>query len=98
MNFNITPTVIESKQDYLFSGNISDEQTEIDNLFKDLDARATSSGDYSGGSSSSGGSSGGSSDSGSGGGSSSGGSSGGSSSGGSSGGGSSGGSSGGTEE
>lgn len=44
--YNIKPTVIESKGDYLFAANIKYEQDDVDERLKDYNFRLYSSGDY----------------------------------------------------
>ena len=48
LGFNTIPAVIESKQDYLFSANIKDVQTNTDESFDSITTRAISSGDKNG--------------------------------------------------
>ena len=49
VKINFIPKVIESKNNYLFAGNIKYIQSDIDNKIDDSDVRCVSAGDYSSG-------------------------------------------------
>lgn len=46
--YHVSPTIIESKGDYMFAANVKYEQDEVDYILKDKDFRIYSTGDYNG--------------------------------------------------